>query len=422
MTTYTLTDGVAVYRDPVTDTVVDAESSGITLELVVPDNATSFTYTVDPLPPGDGPGDETVEIDLDNYNVRLNGMSDDVGDIEVSIFDVDWADGNGVARNSIVLVPAIFNYPVPGQGTFDADFIFVLDGDPLPTINSAAAWNAVEASITNIQVPVGAYGPGVVIPLTALGGTASQNDTIVGTADNDVINGGAGRDIIDGEGGADQLKGGAGNDDLDGGAGADNLNGGNGRDLLFGGEGGDVLNGGGGTDTASYLGASAGVTANLADVSVNTGDASGDTYVRVENLLGTVYRDILDGDSGANTLDGRGGADRLFGRGRDDVLIGGGGNDRLDGGKGDDIMTGGANRDTFVFGTGDDVITDFGNGNDRLKLDDALWDNANLTTSEILDFATVVNGDTVFDFGNGNTLTLENYTDIADLGTDLIVF
>lgn len=166
------------------------------------------------------------------------------------------------------------------------------------------------------------------------------------------------------------------------------------------------------------------MTANLTDSSENTGDASGDTYSSIEDLRGSVYRDVLDGNTGKNTIDGRGGADRMFGRGRDDVLIGGGGNDRLEGGKGNDRLTGGANQDTFVFkaGHGHDVITDYGDGNDRLKLDDSLWGNANLSTAKILNFASVVNGDTVFDFGGGDTMTLENYTDIAGLGADLIVF
>ncbi|MEP2655061.1 MAG: hypothetical protein ABJH07_04760 [Sedimentitalea sp.] len=135
-----------------------------------------------------------------------------------------------------------------------------------------------------------------------------------------------------------------------------------------------------------------------------------------------MHRDIISGDSGSNRLDGRGGSDRLFGRGHDDVLRGGGGSDRLAGGGGDDFLTGGGGHDTFVFGLGDDVITDFGNGNDRLKLNDALWGNANLNTAQILDFANVANGDTVFDFGGGNTLTLEDYTDISGLGPDLLTF
>lgn len=248
------------------------------------------------------------------------------------------------------------------------------------------------------------------------------DDEMSGGGGNDTLSGGIGRDVLDGDDGDDTLNGNAGVDWLNGGVGNDTLNGGDSHDMLIGGTGADVLNGSGGRDTASYLTAAGGVTASLANSSGNTGDAAGDTYDSIENLRGSNARDTLIGNTRANRIEGRGGADRIEGRGGDDKLIGGGGNDIVFGGRGDDIMTGGANSDQFVFNSGQDVITDFGNGNDRLKLDDALWGNTNLSTADILGFASVVNGDTVFDFGDGNTLTLENYTDIAGLGSDLLVY
>ncbi|PCH73938.1 MAG: hypothetical protein COC12_04450 [Rhodobacteraceae bacterium] len=58
-----------------------------------------------------------------------------------------------------------------------------------------------------------------------------------------------------------------------------------------------------------------------------------------------------------------------------------------------------------------------------LALDNALWGGTALTNAQILGFANVVAlTDTVFDFGGGNTLTLENYTDIAALDAVLTVF
>ena len=124
----------------------------------------------------------------------------------------------------------------------------------------------------------------------------------------------------------------------------------------------------------------------------------------------TPRADILAGEREVKIMiDLRGGADTLN--------INSGASIR---GNGQPKGDGGAGVDTFFFNKGADVITDF--GNDRLRLDDKLWGNTTLTKAEVLDFATVVGADTVFDFGNGNTLTLENYTDIPGLESLLSIF
>src|SRR5262249_46919930 len=56
-----------------------------------------------------------------------------------------------------------------------------------------------------------------------------------------------------------------------------------------------------------------------------TGDAAGDTYVSIENLIGSAFADILKGNGGANALSGGAG---------DDSLTGGAGAGVLDGGTG----------------------------------------------------------------------------------------
>ncbi|WP_437359988.1 calcium-binding protein [Inquilinus limosus] len=164
-------------------------------------------------------------------------------------------------------------------------------------------------------------GAGVKVSLathTASGGDA-EGDTLTniewlrGSYFDDVLTGNGGANFLSGLGGTDRLDGGAGNDRLVGGAGA------------------DVLIGGAGVDTVLYDNASAGVTVNLANPAVNTGDAAGDTYSSVENVVGSTLNDTLTGNHIANYLYGWNGADILNGRG------------------GADLLSGGAGADTFVF-------------------------------------------------------------------------
>ncbi|WP_304608554.1 calcium-binding protein [Inquilinus sp. Marseille-Q2685] len=237
------------------------------------------------------------------------------------------------------------------------------------------------------------------------------NDTIEGGGGTDRLLGGAGADVLHGGDGYDLLLGGAGADALEGGAGYDTANyvdasggvwidlrtgvghsfeaegdrlfgiekvvGGNFDDLLISSSGGSALSGGGGNDhlsgsrggddrldggagadglygwegndTVVYDSAATGVTVSLLNESLNTGEAGGDHYAGVENIVGSAFADTLIGDTGGNRLDGIEG------------------NDKLDGGAGTDTLTGGAGADTFVFsssgdtglGAAADRITDF---------------------------------------------------------------
>ena len=72
--------------------------------------------------------------------------------------------------------------------------------------------------------------------------------------------------------------------------------GGGGDDIIVGGTGRDGIDGGDGIDTASYITAAAGVSANLVNPTLNTGDAAGDTYRSIENLVGSAFGDTLVGD------------------------------------------------------------------------------------------------------------------------------
>ena len=188
-------------------------------------------------------------------------------------------------------------------------------------------------------------------------------DTLSGGAGNDTIDGGAQNDVIDGGIGADELRGGANDDTIFGGDGDDELRGGTGSDTLTGGTGGDFIDGGRGIDTASYADAASGVTVDVLNDDLNTGEAEGDTLTRIENITGSGFDDELRGGNVANVIDGGAGADLLDGRAGDDDLRGGAGADQLFGGADDDRLDGGTGDDELTGGAGDDDLTG-GDGTD----------------------------------------------------------
>lgn len=178
------------------------------------------------------------------------------------------------------------------------------------------------------------------------------NDVYFGDAGNDFILGFEGNDKLDGGTGNDALFGGSGNDRLNGGAGNDVLNGGDGQDFLFGATGGDLLSGRGGNDTlegglggdvldggagfdfASYANSIGAVVINL-NFNVTAleqpigSDASGDSFIGIEGVIGSSGNDILIGNSGENEF--------LAGRGND-VMEGGADGDFLFGEEGFDTV------------------------------------------------------------------------------------
>lgn len=135
------------------------------------------------------------------------------------------------------------------------------------------------------------------------------------------------------------LTGGAGDDSLTGDNNANILTGGSGNDTLEGGGGADDLRGGTGNNTASYANSASGVVASLLSPGSNTGDAAGDTYNLIQNLLGGIGNDTLTGDTGDNKLTGGAGTNTLNGGDGNDTLIGGVGTDTFNGGNGTDTVT-----------------------------------------------------------------------------------
>jgi Ca2+-binding RTX toxin-like protein len=219
-------------------------------------------------------------------------------------------------------------------------------------------------------------------------------------------------------------------DELIGNSGNNTLSGLGGNDRLAGGEGADILDGGTGTDIASYAESAVAITVSLANPSLNTGLAAGDSYISVEGILGGAFADTLTGDdngnlliggTGADSLDGGTGydtasyeyaksgviaslsspasntgealgdtyisiealtgslfADRLTGNnignnltGLDgnDIIFAGGGSDYILGGAGDDTIYAEDDNDTVFGGTGNDLLI-AGYGNDLIYADD----------------------------------------------------
>ena len=180
----------------------------------------------------------------------------------------------------------------------------------------------------------------------------NRDMTLTGTANADKLQGAGGEDELNGLGGDDFLGGAGGNDELNGGAGDDTLEGGPGADTLNGGANGSA------GDTIAYTGSAAAVRVNLGKATATGGDADGDVFEKVENIIGSAGDDWLRGDANDNRLTGLAGDDTLIG--------GGGGNDTLNGGAGDDTLNGGEGDDTLIGGAGADLLTG-GPGADTLS-------------------------------------------------------
>lgn len=299
---------------------------------------------------------------------------------------------------------------------------------------------------------------------------STNNDLLAGAYGPNRLDGYGGNDRLYGREGDDWLDGGEGFDTLEGGPGADVLRGGPGFDsavyassdagvvvrlhsvLVTGGKGGDaegdVFNGETYTLTDQH--------GMVREVEVPD----------IWNLFGSNHDDVLAGDFRQNWMDGLagddllyggpdGGGDFMFGGDGDDKIYGGKGNDLLYGGRGDDLLKGGPDNDFlehalevvdrelsnefevhfkierydfgndrleggtgddyfyFYPGGGDDVILDFGNGNDKIVLT-ALED-----IRSVSDLVMQQQGDNlVIDLSGqgGGTITLRDYneTDIME--------
>ncbi|MCU0800514.1 MAG: CAP domain-containing protein [Rhodobacteraceae bacterium] len=133
--------------------------------------------------------------------------------------------------------------------------------------------------------------------------------------------------------------------------------------------------------------------------------------------------DVVNGAGGNDAVWGGNGDDRVWGGTGDDRLWGDAGNDILWGETGHDGMNGGAGSDVFIFANtwGRDVVEDFNAGEgDRLLINDDLWSGSLTADQVVARFATATSAGVVFNFGDGDALTLQGVTSTAGLAATLL--
>ena len=326
---------------------------------------TVMSYTPDPDGQGDGESYEILDVMALQFLWGANPSSaPEPGRIDMSRIEEDAlavaSQGDGVdaiaagdtsQRAKIDLRPGAFS-SVGGE-----EVAAIAIGAAVDTAIGGRARDRLDGSGAD-ETLVGRGGADVIVARDGAdeirGGFG--DDRLFGGRGEDVIFGGGGADVIDAGLGFDTVFGGSGTDTIVGGSGFDTLRGGRGRDELFGNRGQDTLEGGGGADVLRGGGGA----------DTLGGDRDGDV------LLGGGGNDVLRGNTGADVLRGGQGADEIYGQIGDDTLFGGAGDDELAGGRGDDVLFGGGGADTFRFadGDGNDVIRDFGRGDDTVVIAD----------------------------------------------------
>ena len=142
-----------------------------------------------------------------------------------------------------------------------------------------------------------------------------------------------------------------------------------------------------------------------------TGDAAGDRYTSIENVLGTTGNDTITGSADANLLVGNAG---------NDSILGGAGDDTIRGGAGNDILRGGAGIDTLDYSdstAGVTVNLSNNTASGGFAQGDNIAEFENVTGSNFADRLTGDAADNVFDGRGGNdTISGGAGSDIAYFG------
>ena len=150
----------------------------------------------------------------------------------------------------------------------------------------------------------------------------------------------------------------------------------------------------------------------------------GDTRSLITNLVTGQGNDRITGNAAGNEIRAGAGNDSVSAGDGDDRVFGGAGNDMLAGDAGNDLVDGGADMDILAGGTGNDVFAyATGYGADTI-VDFLQADGDAIDVTLLAGFGSVVDviargiqvlADAVFDFGNGDSLTVKN-VQIGSLG------
>lgn len=358
-------------------------------------------------------------------NLALNTArgGDAQGDVIANFENITGSNGNDVligdAGNNVILGGA-GNDSIEGGAGADvldggeggSDFLFYSGSAAGVNINiatnTASGGDAEGDVISNFEHVTGSHFDDVIVGNDGANVLSGQrgNDTISGAGGNDTINGGAGADILDGGEGNDTLTYATGSagvivnlttntasggdaegdvisnfENVIGSSGNDSLTGDDRDNILQGGAGADSLDGGAGEDTLSYELSRSGVTVDLLAGTASGGDAQGDSFTNFENVQGSAYNDLIQGNAAANRLHGGAGIDTLSyagsnagvtvnlelqtatgGHATGDVISG---FENLTGSDFDDIVTGNASTNVLIGGAGNDSLSGYG-GNDQI--------------------------------------------------------
>ena len=332
-----------------------------------------------------GSGDDLIELQSSYYGGIVFG--DEGNDIIYAAQPISYSSGadivggagadilNGNAGNDILTSADFAPFgitPADDMGV-EHDQLFGNDGDDVIAIgygddanggagndilylSLAGALSGVTVDLSNVTGS---------LPFSLGGGTIRNFETIAhltGSAFDDNITVGTQASLL-------KIDGASGNDTVISSGSSVEFNGGEGDDWFVSGVAGDTFDGGNGFDTLDYSHYSSGIAVNLGVSFGSPGSGpGGDSFVSIEQVIGSSLDDTISGGNTGDTLSGGGDNDTLNGNGGNDSLTGGAGNDQLDGGIGADTMSGGSGNDSFVVdSSGDQVLEGVGGGSDTIN-------------------------------------------------------